>query len=185
MLRFALAVVDHSAAIEIAGKAVVFWQDDGLTRGRAIELALAEQNNHNAAAAAQKITLAAEDLKLSLAHLKIERDVYYTWRSPPRRNTPHAVQGHPLTLDQGEYFVLGDNSPSSLDGRYWDKMDARLEGTGYKLGTVPADQMIGRAFFVYWPGFLPLWKSEPIFQFGPRSSGPNLLPNFGRIRWIY
>lgn len=183
-VRLALAVVDHSATIEIDGKPVVFWQDD-ITRGRAIELAVAEQDNHKDAAAAQKITFAARDLKLRLAHLKIQRDVYYTWRAPRRRSAPRAVQGHPLALDEGEYFVLGDNSPSSLDGRYWDKMDPRLEGTGYKLGTVPADQMIGRAFFVYWPGFLPLWKGEPIFQVGPHSSGPNLLPNFGRIRWIY
>ena len=51
---------------------------------------------------------------------------------------------------------------------------AAYEQGTYELGTVPADQMIGRAFFVYWPGFMPL-----------SSKGPNLLPDLGRVRWIH
>lgn len=34
-------------------------------------------------------------------------------------------------------FVLGDNSPSSLDGRFW--------------GSLPKKDLVGRAAFVYWP----------------------------------
>jgi signal peptidase I len=34
-------------------------------------------------------------------------------------------------------FVLGDNSSSSLDGRFW--------------GAVPSRSLVGRAFMVYWP----------------------------------
>ena len=89
----------------------------------------------------------------------------------------HAVQ-QPLKLGAKEYFVLGDNSPASQDGRRWSQVGPHLqeplrEGR-YQLGTVPADQMIGPAFFVYWPGFLPLWNG-----------GPNLLPDLGRVRWIH
>ena len=51
---------------------------------------------------------------------------------------------------------------------------AAYEQGTYELGTVPADQMIGRAFFVYWPGFMPL-----------TAKGPNLLPDLGRVRWIH
>ena len=36
------------------------------------------------------------------------------------------------------YFVMGDNSPNSSDGRYW--------------GPVPHPKFIGRALLVYWPG---------------------------------
>jgi hypothetical protein len=50
--------------------------------------------------------------------------------------------------------------------------DALARGE-FHPGTVPADQMIGRAFFVYWPGCAPL-----------TSAGPNLLPDLGRARWI-
>lgn len=35
------------------------------------------------------------------------------------------------------FFVLGDNSPHSLDGRYW--------------GAAPMKDLVGRAVFVYWP----------------------------------
>jgi signal peptidase I len=35
------------------------------------------------------------------------------------------------------YFALGDNSRNSLDGRYW--------------GVVPSKNLVGPAFFVYWP----------------------------------
>jgi len=42
----------------------------------------------------------------------------------------------------GQYFAMGDNSYNSFDSRYW--------------GTVPAENLMGRGLFVYWP-FLPHW----------------------------
>jgi signal peptidase I len=44
----------------------------------------------------------------------------------------------PVTVPQGEYFMMGDNRPSSADSRT-------------SLGTIPADHIIGRAFVVIWP----------------------------------
>ena len=38
--------------------------------------------------------------------------------------------------DSDQYFCMGDNRDNSLDSRFW--------------GTVPRDQMVGRAMFVYW-----------------------------------
>ena len=40
-------------------------------------------------------------------------------------------------LPKGEYMVMGDNTMNSLDSRYW--------------GSFPADAVIGKSFFVYWP----------------------------------
>jgi hypothetical protein len=43
------------------------------------------------------------------------------------------------------------------------------------VGTVPGDQLIGNAFFVYWPsGYRPAW-----------AAGIGLIPNFGQMRWIH
>lgn len=42
-----------------------------------------------------------------------------------------------ITLGEGEYYALGDNTGNSRDSRFW--------------GPVPAKNLIGTASFVYWP----------------------------------
>lgn len=45
--------------------------------------------------------------------------------------------GATVTVGQNEFFALGDNSANSADSRYW--------------GFVPAQNVVGRGLFVYWP----------------------------------
>jgi signal peptidase I len=44
---------------------------------------------------------------------------------------------HPVKIDPGNYFMMGDNRASSCDSRVW--------------GTVPRKNIIGKVFAVYWP----------------------------------
>ncbi|MFA5287642.1 MAG: signal peptidase I [Candidatus Omnitrophota bacterium] len=48
-----------------------------------------------------------------------------------------AKEGEKITVPDDSFFVLGDNSGSSKDSRYW--------------GFVPKDNMLGKAIVIYWP----------------------------------
>ncbi|GAH99325.1 unnamed protein product, partial [marine sediment metagenome] len=72
----------------------------------------------------------------------LDRDVYYTNEWIRSAGEPgHATEGHPLGLLSEEFFVLGDNSPNSSDGRLWT----------LDRPAVPHRNLVGKAFFVYWP----------------------------------
>jgi signal peptidase I len=45
--------------------------------------------------------------------------------------------GQTLTVPEKSFFAMGDNSYNSLDGRIW--------------GFVPADDVVGRPLFIYYP----------------------------------
>jgi hypothetical protein len=165
-----------------------------------------------------KVRIFAEG-KNQLKHIQLMRDVYYT--SPPTDDVKDGPYGevarvrgfrgslahgwgttdYPITLaggkqpdDLDEFFVLGDNSPMSLDGRCWVNAaptlqlwkkpgkhyaavkagaDDDADNVLYQLGTVPRYSMKGKAMFVYWPaGFRAFETGWPI------------IPNVGRMRLI-
>ncbi|MBN1417503.1 MAG: S26 family signal peptidase, partial [Planctomycetes bacterium] len=90
-----------------------------------------------------QLRIEAEDLQAELRSIRIYRDVYYCWYSGFRY-----AQSSPIELKEGEYFALGDNSPSSSDGRHW--------------GPVPAQNMLGKAFLVFWPALPWRWEVKLI-----------------------
>ena len=114
--------------------------------------------------------------KLTLSHIAIFRDIHYTAkRSPNSREQGRATQGNAFPLEDDEFFVLGDNSPNSEDGRWWRAKGKGNNGRFYPEGIVPRDYLVGKALFVYWPsGFRPFAKS----RFA-------VIPNVGRMRFIY
>lgn len=105
--------------------------------------------------------------------LRVDRDVHYL----NTRQSLRAYEGNPFTLDRREYFVLGDNSPSSYDGREWTRVGPYLQGLvdagRLQIGAVPASQIVGRAFLVYLPGVQPVDER-----------GRWRLPDIGRIRFV-
>lgn len=50
---------------------------------------------------------------------------------------PFGQEGKIIVVPKDSYYVLGDNSASSEDSRYW--------------GFVPENNLLGKAFFIYWP----------------------------------
>ena len=119
----------------------------------------------------------------SIHRVALSRDIYYQpalYNMGGAGGGPHSKHGQPalathprstLTLTKDEFFCIGDNSPSSLDGRLWDEPDPWVRVIDERMGVVHRDLLIGKAFFVYfpaanWRGMLPV-------------------PDFGRMRWIW
>jgi signal peptidase I len=114
--------------------------------------------------------------QLRLSHVAIFRDTHYmAAKFANSRRTGRAGEGNPFGLGRDEFFMLGDNSPNSEDGRWWNREGVGNNGRFYQAGIVPRDYLVGKALFVYWPGgFRPFAQSRFAF-----------IPNFGRMRFIY
>ncbi len=108
--------------------------------------------------------------------LGLERDIFY--QPVPARADQRPTRGAHFnnfpTLNDDQFFMLGDNSPNSLDSRLWTAnsinpwVRERIDATP---GVVNRDLIVGKAFIVYFPA--------------PLEGGPILAPDIGRVRWIW
>ncbi len=115
---------------------------------------------------------------VTLYRVRLDRDIFYrpgiynrgfTRAGQPSLGT-HPSQPNILGPDQ--FFVCGDNSPNSLDGRLWDSPDPWVaQQIDPAMGIVNRDLLIGKAFFVYFPS---LHKDKKI-----------PIPDVGRMRFIW
>ena len=87
----------------------------------------------------------------------------------------------PVRLSGDQFFLLGDNSPQSDDGRRWSSVDPWIRERYFAgvapidaAGRVPRGLLIGRAFFVYYPAARPL-----------RPGGAAIIPDLQRMRRIH
>ena len=125
----------------------------------------------------------------TLTRVELDRDLHYSGAKPGSTLPGRSVvlkpregveNGRPLHLDEDEFFCLGDNSPWSHDGRFWNDLEpwiehkhlSRKEGPR-RLGIVPRNLLMGRAFFVYWPA---PWRWTP--------DQMAFVPNFAKMRLI-
>ena len=132
--------------------------------------------------------------------LELDRDLAYTpqladgtpaLRGAAYRNAHGTLtQVPPVTIRPGRYFVLGDNSPISSDGRFWDRVEPWVErhmfqearGLVYDPASPPADHtqvvprglLVGRAFLIYFPA-----------PHAVGGGGRQVLPNFGKVRFVH
>lgn len=108
-----------------------------------------------------------------LHRLGLDRDLYY---QTTRSDSQLPVRGsHPsldlAVLEQGQFFVCGDNSASSQDSRMFGDASPWVAPLGAPAGIIPSELMLGRAFFVYFPAI--------------ERRGAIPIPGFGRLRFIW
>ncbi|HUV38403.1 MAG TPA: S26 family signal peptidase, partial [Planctomycetota bacterium] len=84
------------------------------------------------------VALGASDVKLVLTDLRIDRDVYYTYREQGGQPGYY----HAWRIPEGCCFAMGDNSPESYDSRYWKDNGGET--------FVPLDHLIGRGLVIWW-----------------------------------
>ena len=145
--RFRFAVVDQQLVLEFGSSKLTY--DLG--------------TDIDAAGTDRQITPKVQILgtgKLRLAHVGLYRDIYYLSSDEDNR-VQHASRDNPMTLEDDEFFACGDNSPFSADSRLWTKPGLANNDKSYPAGVVPKDYLVGKAFFVHWPGGYRL-KEEPI-----------------------
>ncbi len=104
------------------------------------------------------VRFGAEGTELDVSGLRLDRDVYYT--------TEAGQEGRQYVLGPDEFFVLGDNSPVSLDSRAWPHPAIRRE------------LLIGKPFIVHLPS-----RSQPL-RWGEKTAVLRV-PDFSRVRYIH
>ena len=119
------------------------------------------------------VHLAGQGGAFRLKHIALYRDVHYTNSS--NGQIGRGTEENAFTLNEDEFFVLGDNSPQSHDSRFWDDPPRSLYGKACRAGVVPRYYLIGRALFVYWPAGFYI---HPNIPFAP-------LPNLADMRFIH
>lgn len=104
---------------------------------------------------------------LTLHRVGLDRDVYY---EPGNQRAFSEASAAKLGPDH--FFMCGDNSPASYDGRRWDGVDWWIgDQIDRTPGVVNRRLLMGRAFFVYFPAWHMAFDKVPV-------------PDFGRMRAI-
>ncbi|MEN8128308.1 MAG: S26 family signal peptidase, partial [Planctomycetota bacterium] len=148
--RFRFATLDHQVVLELGLSKLVH------DLGTGIDAAGTDRQ-----IAPQVQILGSGDLRLT--HIGLYRDIHYLSddSSEPKFHALWATESKPIVLEEDQYFACGDNSPFSKDSRMWDEEGLKNNGGSYPAGVVPKDYLVGKAFFVHWPGGYRL-KEEPI-----------------------
>ena len=105
-----------------------------------------------------------------IRHIGLYRDTFYMGQEI---HSVRATQGNPFKLTADEFFVCGDNSNNSYDGRGWSTEGDGNNGQTYPAGVVPRDYLMGKAVMVYWSQ-----------AFSPGRNAPPMIPNLNNLRVI-
>ncbi|GLY21149.1 signal peptidase I [Micromonospora sp. NBRC 101691] len=82
-------------------------------------------------------------------------DEPYVYSVDGRRDKP-ADQDFDVTIPKGRLWVMGDHRSASGDSlEHWERLQ------DIDLATIPVDDVVGRAFTVFWPVSRATWLSVP------------------------
>jgi signal peptidase I len=143
----------HRVRLANVDERLTVWVDGTLPFGDGVTYEPARNRGPTAANDLQPASIGVRGAAVSVHHLKLWRDTYYTleagpraadaglagddWADPDHWGALKHLPAKTLFVQPGHYLCLGDNSPESSDGRTW--------------GTVPERLMLGRALLVYYP----------------------------------
>jgi signal peptidase I len=177
--RVLVANVDDSLALFIDGRAVAFdrpatWRRslDDATAARPVPRG-AEPGDTEAGDLAP-IGITAVGATVRLRRLQVLADTYYIASRELEvfRGGRPELERFSASLDDGQYFMLGDNSSASKDGRAWDRVHY-----------VDRHLITGRALLVFWPHAVPASWAVPLRFRGLEVRLPSW-PNFARMRFV-
>ena len=175
--------VDQAMHIYINGDRAAYLEYDW----RAVERmrqSSGQFNQRDVAALAQlpasppEITWRFSGSPVTLHRVRLDRDLFYHQRSAALRTHRWGFAthpDHPGVLGPEHYMMLGDNSTSSLDSRFWG---APHQLVAQQIDPAPfvvnRKLLIGKAWMVYFPSPYPVTEG----------GDTRVIPDFGRLRFI-
>lgn len=134
-----------------------------------------------------QVTWSFRGSPVEMRRLSLDRDLYYrpgrlSTNDQFRANGPY-IEGlaaatdpsAPLRLGPDHFFMLGDNSPASRDGRMWGRPHqlVAIQLEDETPFVVHRRLLLGKAWAVYFPAPLPM-----------QPGGRAFVPDLGRLRFI-
>lgn len=181
---------------------LLVWVDGELVIRQSFDLTMDQLKQRPPPRDRPDVAVAVHGGAATLHAVELDRDFSYTpslssnLQIAPLGVLRRAANGQlldapPLSVRRGRYFVLGDNSPISNDGRFWNQVEPWVERRmfeeaehwqplpGYPFvrdyaHVVPRGLMVGRAFFIYFPA-----------PYAVGNGGRQVLPNFGDMRFVH
>jgi len=194
----------QAASLELwtVDQEIIVWVNGEPVIRHAIDLSMDQLKRRDPPQDRPAVSIRVNGGPATLHAVELDRDISYTpslssnLQIAPLGAMRRAANGQllespPIPIRRGRYFVLGDNSPISSDGRFWGDVQPWIEKRMFDEAehwqpmpghpfirdyahVVPRGLMVGRAFFIYFPA-----------PYAVSQGGQQLLPNFGDMRFVH